>query len=176
MLPRYIEARLRAVGVPAQTFDSDLGQGSVTLLGNHRFEFAEPGDGVPALLHQVRDGPDCDVIDIVASIKDTVASYLGAAFCLGQDQLFIPPSDDPLHVHVTALDWLHAGRRGIVIIERSRTFAMLQHRSLLAAATEEHAAALRELLVPPKLPRVEVSTTEDRKEFVRFLRGEVEAE
>ena len=91
-----------------------------------------------------------------------LGSYFGWAFALGEDQidnLATYAFDDGLTVHRTPLDWLRAGRRGIVIMRPEQTPIRLRHVPKLIAADLGHGRQLSKLITP-RLPEIYVRTRE----------------
>jgi hypothetical protein len=118
-------------------------------------EFADRGDDVCAVVHIARDVDDATPVDLVAWRPENPARifrHLGEAVMLGASQLDNPASyfaGDALLVHRTALDWLAAGCRGVVILDLPefvvRISAMPAHPDgyALAATDLTHAKSLR---------------------------------
>ena len=113
----------------------------------------------PALLFRAEDR--WEVIDLIAWLPRTnaLATWCSRAFCLGdQDQIFNPATwfaGDALHVHATPVEWLRAGRRGIVIVQPKFAHAMLRHCPRLVVADASQGRQLRHSLQPPK-PHVQI--------------------
>jgi hypothetical protein len=86
-------------------------------------ELANRGDDIRAVVHVARDVDDATPVDLVAWRPHNPACifrYLGEAVMLGASQFGNPASyfaGGALTVHRTALDWLTAGCRGVVILD-----------------------------------------------------------
>jgi hypothetical protein len=121
------------------------------------FEFASTG--VQAIIFRA---DDCsEAFDLVAwhSRTGRLASWRGAAFCLGDlEQLFNPATwfmGDALRVHQSPLDWLRSGRDGIVILRPGMAHAYLAHCPRLACADAAYARRVERWLERPK-PTTEI--------------------
>ena len=86
---------------------------------------------------------DCgEVIDLIAwqQKSGAVASWRGAAFCLGDTEHIFNPAtyfaDDALRIHRTPLDWLKASREGICIVQPARAYSYLRGVSRVSCADE----------------------------------------
>ena len=91
-----------------------------------------------------------EVIDLVAFRHDRCATWFGRAGLLGGEQPFLPRVGDvALDVHESVIDWLRAGRRGVVVINLARAASDLRAAAPLRAATPEHARRLRTALTVP---------------------------
>ena len=93
--------------------------------------------------------------DLVAWSPRTgqLASWRGVAFALGEEAVFNPASwfvGFGLHAYRLPLDWLCAGREGIVIVRPRLTYAMLRHVPRLIVEDVELGRQLRRWLRPPK--------------------------
>lgn len=96
------------------------------------------------------------VIDIVAFRRGRIATWLGRADMLGGEQPFLPRvGDDALDVNETVLDWLRAGRRGVVILNPQRAAGDLRLAGPLRVDTVEMGLRLRQALTIPA-PRIVV--------------------
>jgi len=100
---------------------------------------------------------DCgEVIDLIAYQPSSgkVGTLRGYGFCLGDadDVLNTATYFDGgmLWVHETPLQWLLAGRRGIVIVRRDFCNAYLAHSQRLAFPTVEFASKVERWMQPPK--------------------------
>jgi len=81
-----------------------------------------------------------------------IATWMGRAALLGEDNLNAPQLDDGLHVHRDALDWFRAKRYGVVILDRQRAAPILRDAGTLIASSTEHGRKLQELLrVTPRI-------------------------
>ena len=100
------------------------------------FNWREPGDddgeGAICILARNRFG---EVADVVAWSPRSghVATHYGRLSVLGGQHVFGPRLSGPLVVHATPLEWLRAGRRGVVVIEPSRARDALEGQSLEVA-------------------------------------------
>lgn len=86
-----------------------------------------------------------------------VATDLGRAFALGQDEIANPGATSLgqwLHVHESPLDWLRASRRGIVVLRWELAFEQL--RDVERIAVPESLVSRYEKNMKPKLPAVGV--------------------
>jgi hypothetical protein len=118
-------------------------------------EPAERADHVRAVVHIARDVDDETPIDLIAWQPQQPARifrHLSQAVMLGASQLGNPASyfaGEPLPVHRTALDWLVAGCRGVVILDPKEFLVRLSALPerpggyALAAADLPHAKLLR---------------------------------
>jgi hypothetical protein len=109
----------------ADAFDA-LHVEAVRFLGNDRFEFAremsEPCESTLAVIIPCRNEFG-RTVDLVAWEIDTskLAAWRGEAAMLGEDQIDAPRIEyDGLRIYPGPLDWLHAGRRGTVILDALR--------------------------------------------------------
>ncbi len=112
-------------------------------------------DHIRAAVHIVRDIDDETPVDLVAwqpHHPGRMFRYLGEAVMLGASQLGNPASylaGEALPVHLTALDWLAAGCRGVVILDPKKFVVRLSALPqrvdgyALAAADLAHAKKLR---------------------------------
>jgi hypothetical protein len=105
---------------------------------------------------------DCDeVIDLIAWQPRTgqLASWRGQAFCLGDvDDAFNPAiyfASGVLRLHKTPLQWLLAGRDGIVIVRKDLAHAYLATCQRVAVSEARFAHTVARWLQPPK-PTVEI--------------------
>jgi hypothetical protein len=96
-----------------------------------------------------------DAHDICAWLPTTgaVATWLGHAALLGEDNLFAPQLDGGLQVHPDVLSWFRAKRYGVVIHDRQRAAPILRDAGTLLASSPEHGRKLQELLRvrPPRI-------------------------
>jgi hypothetical protein len=101
------------------------------------------------------------VIDLIAWQPRTgaLASWRGQAFCLGDvDDIFNPATyfaGDALRIHATPLDWLLAGREGVVIVSPDTAFAYLANCQRIRCSNAAHAREVKHWLQPHK-PTVEI--------------------
>ena len=125
----------------------------VVFIDRSQFEFARYVDGPsePAFILPAIDFGE--VIDLVAwqPRGDRIATCLGRAFSLGQEQLWWPTLDrQPLDVWRTPLDWLRHDRRGIVILRAEQAHFYLDHLPGLTAENLHHAEELERLAWSPR--------------------------
>ena len=115
-----IDWLVKTHGVPGSALADDgfvLRTARVVFTGM-RFDVAD--EGVSALLILARDCSG-DVADLVAWTRDgQIATLLGRVSVLGEHVLFGPESYAPIPVCATPLEWLQAGRAGIVILDAER--------------------------------------------------------
>ncbi len=119
------------------------------------FEPEDRSDHIRAVVHIVRDIDEETPVDLVAwqpHYPARMFRYLGEAVMLGASQLGNPASylaAEALPVHLTALDWLAAGCRGVVILDHKEFVVRLSALPArpsgyaLAAADLSHARLLR---------------------------------
>ena len=104
-----------------------------------------------------------ETADLVAWVPDTdvVATYHGAACILGEEAIDRPDAEDEedeenedgLRVFPSPLEWLRAGRRGVVILNASARWRFAGRKLIVANA--DFGRRLRAMLrMPP--PRVYV--------------------
>ena len=97
-----------------------------------------------------------EVVDLIAWNPQTgaLASWLGAAFCLGDLEDIHNPATyfggGGLLVHASPLEWLRAGREGIVIVRPEMASAYLEHCTRIACSDHEHALNVERWLRPPR--------------------------
>ncbi len=119
---------LRSQGVSDNALDEypHIGAAHVRFDGSH-FEEAEGGERVLTFVIY-----DCgEFIDFAAwqPRMGELATWRGAGFAIGQDQIFNPATyfdGGALRVHADPLAWLKAGREGIVIANAELTYAYLR--------------------------------------------------
>jgi hypothetical protein len=132
-----------------------IGATSVLFDGHN---FAPDPNGVRAITIVVID---CGyIIDIAAwqPRSGQMASWFGRAFCIEQDQVSNPATyfaDGALLVHATPLEWLRAGREGIVILRPELSYIYLGRCRRLWVSDLQLAAIVRRQLQPPK-PKVQI--------------------
>jgi hypothetical protein len=86
-------------------------------------------------------------------VTGKIATWIGRAALLGEDNLNAPQLNGGLHVHPDALAWFRAKRSGVVIVDPRRAAAMLRDAGTLIASSTEHGRKLKKILdVPP--PRI----------------------
>jgi hypothetical protein len=139
-----------------------IGATSVLFDGHN---FAPDPNGVRAITIVVID---CGyIIDIAAwqPRSGQVASWLGKAFCIDQDQLTNPATyfaDGALLVHRTPLEWLRAGRDGIVILRPELSYIYLGRCRRLWVSDSQLGVKVRRWLQPPK-PKVQISVANTKR-------------
>jgi hypothetical protein len=145
----------------ADAFDA-LHVEAVCFLANERFEFAremsEPCESALAVIIPCRDEFG-RTVDLVAWVIDTgtLATWRGEAAILGEDHLDSPRIEhDGIRIYPGPLDWLHAGRRGAVIIDAMRARWRLAEDRLVVNDAD-FGRRLRSMLRLPE-PRVFVDT------------------
>lgn len=94
---------------------------------------------------------DGAAVDICAWQATTgkIATWLGNASMLGEDNLFGPRPDGGLLVHKDPIAWFRAKRSGVVILDKERARMKLRDAGLLIAANTEEAKALNAALRLP---------------------------
>jgi hypothetical protein len=99
------------------------------------------------------------LIDLVAwePASFHIASWLGRAFAISEQQIEAPHLE-PLPVWRSPLEWLRAGRRGIVILRPEIAWSRLADVPVLAETVED-GLELRRLLSPPLKPRIFVRSS-----------------
>ena len=114
------------------------------------FDLAEDvgEDGVDALIFLARDdlGDCCDLVAWNSS-RRKIASWFGAAALLGADDILAPrlTPEGALPIYRTPLEWLRAGREGVVIVEACRAALELRDFGPLAAEDQIHGLELQRL-------------------------------
>ncbi len=129
----------------------------VVFTAGNRFEFTSyrpADDAVLAAIIPAFDA-DGDLVDLVAwrPQSGAVGTWLGRASLLGEDHLDAPRLGEPLVVHDGVLDWMRAGREGVVVVDSRRAAPLLRDAGVLATASVEHGTRLRKMLAvrPPKV-------------------------
>ena len=123
----------------------------------HHVRFDIDAGGVAAILILARDATG-DVADLVAwrPRDEQIATLLGRAAMLGEEQLFDPVGDLPVAVCRTPLEWLQADRRGVVILDADRAGRILiEAPGRLAVADTAQAKRLAGIMTRPcRLERI----------------------
>ena len=141
----------RGVPSPAITEPWPIRSARVKFDGLHGFDFNTEGD--QALIFKAEDRGE--QTDFVAWEPRTgnLASWYGNAFCLGDaDDIFNPATyfrDGYLRIHASPLEWLRAGRDGIVILRRDFAYAHLRFCRQLLCDDPAHAEEVERLLQAP---------------------------
>lgn len=124
------------------------------------FEFAryvqggEPADVLSAFVFLLFDD-DGQPADLAAWRPDGgLALWRDAVWALGQEQVGLPRMGEPLRVHDGVLDWLRAGREGIVVVNHAVAAWALRTTGTLAVETRQDADRLRKALTVPPPPIV----------------------
>jgi hypothetical protein len=139
--------------------------GAAVQFDGHTFT-TEPA-GTRALTFRATDRDD--VIDLIAwqPRTDQLASWRGVAFCLGDIDAALNPATyfagGVLRIHRTPLDWLKAGRDGLVILKPKLCWAYLRNVPRLAFADISLARQLKAWLLPPE-PQTEILIERSIKE------------
>ena len=111
----------QGVSPAAMLLQPEIRAANVVFLDGNTFDFDE--SGIRAFVFK-----ELDSDDLVAwrpasrTLPERLATWRAVAFALGQDSIFNPATyfmDGKLHVHADPLDWLRAGREGIVIVKPS---------------------------------------------------------
>ena len=150
-LPEWRE--LRAAGVPLDALcrPQMVLAGDLIVDGPHRFGFTAKVGAAPerAFLIAITDEGD-RFIDIAAwqPARNWLGLWLGSGWALGQGGIDDPRlgAEGALPVWRSPLNWLRAGRDGIVIIRPEAAASLLDGAGPLLAEDVAHARALRELL------------------------------
>ena len=106
------------------------------LFGDRFFEFeaeADQEDCKAALVVIAKNEGDLCSDIVVFDAHGRVAAWLGREPMLGAENILKPRLDEPLFVHETPLDWLRAGRDGVVILNWRVAADRLAGVSLVAA-------------------------------------------
>jgi hypothetical protein len=122
----------------------------------HTFELDPTGERCISFVIFDRGEP----IDIAAWSPKTgkLGTWRGVAFALGQDAIFNPATyfgANPLRIHNGPLEWLKAGRDGIVIVQPKYTYAYLRNVRRASFADPALAQHVQSWIQPPQ-PRTEL--------------------
>lgn len=130
-----------------------------------RFEFERhdtvAGEGMPALIALALD-EDGDPIDLVAfhgGPAPFVGSWLGRVGMLGEDALW--RARDALTVHAAPIDWLRAGRDGVVVVDPVRAAPVLRDAGAMEVGSQAERRRLLDLMAV-RLTKVRVRATDQR--------------
>ncbi len=162
LLPRE-RAEIVRNGVAESSIDTPtpIRAGHVVFADDGRFSFEQHERSLSvrsarAFLFLVDDmhGEPADIVAWQPALS-RVASWRGAAWGIGQSKAYDVrmAEHDGLPVWRDPLDWLRAGRRGIVIIRPRLAAAWLSDAGPLVAEDFEHARELRSALTRPA-PRI----------------------
>jgi hypothetical protein len=164
-LPGSVLNELQRQGVDQTTLKKALvRRAKIVWCGPDRFEFAASGrspwmyEGEQANIFLVRDAFG-RALDIVAWDPKTnrLGSWLAVAFALGQGTAFAPRLSDGLLVHRTVPNWLHAGGKGVVIVDTHKARSYLNDAGRLIAEDAKHRRELQAALSQP-LPRILIAS------------------
>jgi hypothetical protein len=121
----------------------------VVFLDNGCFEFSryreDKSRGALTFVCWSQDGIAEDVCAWQAT-TGKIATWLGRARMLGEDNLLGPRLDGALMVHADPLEWFRANRSGVVILNRARAAPLLREAGTLAVSTLEIAKKLKKVL------------------------------
>lgn len=164
LMQSEIDWLVKTNGVPSVALGWDPGlDGFVVKAANVAFahrSFDINAEGQTALIFAARDSSG-DVVDVVAwQPRDgQVATLLGRVSMLGEHVPF-GPIGGPVSVCATPLEWLQAGRTGVVIIDADRAGRVLiDAPAHFACADEKAAKNLAAIMTRPcRLGRIVVPT------------------
>jgi hypothetical protein len=144
---------LRAAGVPLDALcrPQMVLAGDIIVDGPHTFGFAAKAGAAPERAFLIAVTHEGDrFIDIAAwqPARKWLGLWLGSGWALGQGGIDDPRlgAEGALPVWRSPLNWLRAGRDGIVIIRPEAAASLLDGAGPLLAEDVAHARALRELL------------------------------
>jgi hypothetical protein len=129
-----------------------LGDGGVFDFPDEVSEFDERPVAPALVMLAVEDGIETDIVAWPLAAGAAPATWLGRADMLGADAL---REDGPARAFRTPLDWLRAGRRGLVVLDVERARWRLAGRAL-AAQDAQHGVWLRDALALPR-PQIMVA-------------------
>lgn len=127
-------------------------------------EVARGGRAWDGVFEHAEDGPEWLAF---SEENDTVywrpatgelATEWGNAFALGQDEIRNPGATalgSWLSIHASPLEWLQAGRRGIVVLRWEWAFDQLRDVARIAVS-EELVETYLKAMVPPHMPEIGV--------------------
>jgi hypothetical protein len=146
-------------GVPSPAITEPWPIHSARVEFDDLYGFAFDPEGKPALILKAEDrGKEKDLVAWEPSTGN-LASWHGNTFCLGElDQIYNPAtyfSGGYLRIHASPLEWLRAGREGIVILRRDFAYAHLRFCRSLLCDDPTHAEEVDRLLKAPK-PTVKI--------------------
>lgn len=128
----------------------------VIFLDNGCFEFSRYRAGKPQPALTFACWSDDGVAEDVCAWQATtgkLATWLGHACMLGEDNLSGAQPDGALKVHSNPLDWFKANRAGVVVLKPDRAAPKLRERGTLIAPSLEAAQKLKKSLAvtPPNI-------------------------
>lgn len=135
---------------------------SVVFRKPRRFEFARyakrADDAVQAFTFIARDqfGEPADIVAWEPR-ENRLATWRGLVSLLGEEQAFVARLDDEVTLHANPLDWLRAGRRGLVVVDPARARSILLDAGPIVVPSLEQGQNLRKLLERVRLPKILVS-------------------
>ncbi|PSC03817.1 hypothetical protein SLNSH_17050 [Alsobacter soli] len=98
-----------------------------------------------------RYGEPCDVVAWDPK-SDELLSWSARAIVAGEDELVAPRLEGGLRVHASALDWLRAGRRGVLVVDWERAGPLLRDEgSLLVDDKKLGRRLLDAISITPKI-------------------------
>lgn len=141
-------------GVPSRAIAEPWGIHSASVMfdGLHGFNFHH--DGIQALIFKAEDR--CEEKDLIAWEPGTgrLASWHGNTFCLGDiDQIYNPATyfmKAALRIHDSPLEWLRAGREGIVVLRRDLSYTHLRFCQRVICDDPAYAMRLEQWLKAPR--------------------------
>lgn len=129
----------------------------VVFLDNGCFEFCRyrEGQAKQALTFVCWDYEGA-AVDICAwqALTGKLATWLGHACMLGEENLYAPRVGAGLAVHSSPLDWLKVARDGVVVLDAKRAAPKLRDAGALTVGSLEEARKLKKILtveLPPIL-------------------------
>jgi hypothetical protein len=146
--------RLFKSGVPADAMAEPwpIKSAQVRFFNGGSFDFDREGRAAIIFLAEDRG----EVIDLIAwqQKSGAVASWRGAAFCLGDTEHIFNPAtyfaDDALRIHRTPLDWLKASREGICIVRSALAYSYLRMAPRVSCADEVYLQQVKRWVQAPK--------------------------
>ena len=106
----------------------------------------EPGEGVAAIIAVARDQSGVGVELVAWSAREGwAASESGNLGLLGREWLN-PLAEEAVDVHAGVLDWLRAGRRGVVMVDRARAVVALREAREITVRDVKFGVTLDRLL------------------------------
>jgi hypothetical protein len=168
LLPRDVEAFVQS-GVAAETLAVPVPvRAGYVVFDALGFEFDHHTNteaGVRAYLFLITDHQSVarDVIAWAPKQK-CLATWLGRAWALGEEQAFTPRMSEhqALPVWRSPINWLQAGRKGVCLVRPKAAIHYLCDAGPLLAEDAIHGAELKQLLTRPA-PRIIVPASSTRK-------------